>query len=217
MDSPRPHPAVRALWLALGAALAALVAYAGWRRMAPSPPPPTPHVRGIVLFCFDTLRQDSFSLPGAPPGPMPTLQGIASRGSVYVNASASACWTAPSITTLLTGIRPVNHGVTAFGNANPLISAVVTLAEMLRAGGWYTAAATAGGWVSPDQGLDQGFDRFSTTYDDPGVAGSSLRGTATAPRIDPSSCSSTPTPRTTRTATRLTGGVVSSRPIPPRS
>ena len=175
MDSPRPHPAVRTLRLGLGAVLAIVAAYVGWRRMARlSATARTPRTWHRPLL----LRHPSPGLlraPGVPPGPMPALEGFARDATVYQDASASACWTAPSVTTLLTGLRPRDHGVVTFGRAAPLIPSVVTLAEMLRAGGWYTSAVTAGGWVSPDTGLGQGFDRFRTTYDEVGV-GASLAG-----------------------------------------
>jgi len=170
MDAPPPRKAVRRLLLGLGAVAAVSLAYLAWRRMDGAPPgPPPARVRGIVLFCFDTLRQDAFRLPGDPPGEMPVLEALARESSVFVDATAACCWTAPSVTTILTGLRPVDHGVMTFGQATPLVPAVVTLAEMLHAAGWSTSAATGGGWVAPEGGLGQGFDRFSVGFDEKGV------------------------------------------------
>ena len=126
----------------------------------------SPSTRGIVLVCVDTLRADGMSLPDERDGPMPRLQAFARDATVFVQATASSAWTAPSVTSLLTGLRPSHHGVEAFGRASPLSAAVPTLAEALRAGGWSTGAITGGGWVSPEQGLARGFDTFATTFDE---------------------------------------------------
>jgi len=133
-------------------------------RAAGAPPSP----RGIVLVCVDTLRADGMSLPDERDGPMPRLQAFACDATVFAHATASSAWTAPSITSLLTGLRPSQHGVEAFGRASPLALSVPTLAEALHAGGWSTGAITGGGWVSPEQGLARGFDTFATTFDELG-------------------------------------------------
>ena len=126
--------------------------------------------RGIVLLCVDTLRADGMSLPDEMDGPMPRLQAFARTATVFVDATASSSWTAPSVTSLLTGLRPSEHGVEAFGRASPLSPSVRTLAGTLQEAGWFTGAVTGGGWVSPEQGISRGFDTFATTFDEFGPA-----------------------------------------------
>lgn len=120
---------------------------------------------GIVLLCIDTLRADAVGLPGGRPGSMPHLEAFARDATSFADASSSAPWTPPSIATLLTGLLPSRHGVNTEDLAPPLVPGVTTLAEVLRGAGWSTSACTSGGWVSPGQGLGQGFDGFTSGFD----------------------------------------------------
>ena len=170
MERSPARAALRRVLVGLGVAAALGAAYGGWRAMggAAGSGPVAPTPRGIILICFDTLRADAFALPGEPPGRMPVLEAFARDAVVFDDATSACSWTAPSVTSLLTGLRPADHGVESFGQASPLIPAVVTLAESLQAAGWSTAAVTGGGWVSPDHGMGQGFDLFATNFDEKG-------------------------------------------------
>ncbi len=119
---------------------------------------------GVVLFVFDTLRADGLTAYGGG-GRMPALDAFAAESTVFVDASSNATWTAPSVASVLTGLEPSHHGVYGPGSAPPLPPSVTTLAEVLKAAGWTTAAFTAGGWVAPEHGVDQGFDAFGTALD----------------------------------------------------
>jgi arylsulfatase A-like enzyme len=124
----------------------------------------------IVLLCMDTVRRDATE-PADGGGPiMPNLAAWEKASTRFVDAAASATWTAPSVATMLTGLSPWKHGVHGHLHAPPLVPAVATVAEALRAAGYATAAFTGGGWVSDSQGFGQGFDswRENWSYEDPG-------------------------------------------------
>jgi hypothetical protein len=127
--------------------------------------PPTPsRVPGIVLICVDTLRADVTAS-----GALPSLDAVAREGVMFTQASAPAAWTAPAVATMLTGLLPSHHGIAGSLLTGRLVSGVGTLAEALSARGWYTVAATGGGWISPEQGFHQGFDRFDVDFDAHGM------------------------------------------------
>ena len=126
---------------------------------------PASITRGIVVICFDTLRADGLGLPGETPCAMPRLQKFAQDATLFVDATANSSWTEPSVASLLTGLRPSNHGMLPYFKPSPLAASVETLAERLRAGGWATGAISGGGWISPDLGFGQGFDTFATNFD----------------------------------------------------
>jgi len=130
---------------------------------------------GVVVICMDTLRADAFglpgkggSLPGLAPGRLPSVDAFARDAVVFADATAPAPWTPPSVASLLTGLRAAGHGVGArlhdYG-PHPLSPAVRTFAEILEERGWFTSAATSGGWLTPEQGVGRGFATFSSDFD----------------------------------------------------
>src|SRR5436190_1559161 len=153
-------------------ALAALIAVcSGGCTKVPSEPSSDGPLPGIVILCIDTLRVDAVGMPGAPMNVMPTLEKFARESTCFAQASSSSSWTPPAVATLLTGLIPSHHGVRCLNGEQggvtipPLVGGVTTLAESLRDAGWDTAAFTAGGWLSPTQGTDQGFRAFGTGFD----------------------------------------------------
>jgi arylsulfatase A-like enzyme len=128
----------------------------GARRVTASP--------NVILICIDTMRADAIESRGGEPPPCPNLARYAEQCVRFSNAASSAAWTAPSVTTVLTGLLPSRHGVEGCMSAGPLLPAVASLAEYLKGVGYVTDAMTGGGWVSPDLGHLQGFDRFSWNW-----------------------------------------------------
>jgi choline-sulfatase len=112
----------------------------------------------IALVILDTTRRDSVEPSGSEPPVMPELASFLGRSTWFVDASSQASWTAPSVTTVLTGLAPWRHGVGGFFKTPPLVAPVATLAEYLRSIGYQTAAFTGGGWVSASMGHGQGYD-----------------------------------------------------------
>lgn len=118
----------------------------------------------VVVLVLDTLRADAVrGRDGAPPT-MPRLAAWAKDAVDFVDASAPAAWTAPSVTSMLTGLMPSDHGVQGHIAASPLTPSITTLAEILKEAGYATAALTGGGWVSRAMGLGQGFDKFIESW-----------------------------------------------------
>jgi len=118
----------------------------------------------VVLLVLDTTRADGIEAVGGLPPAMPALRAFADTCARFTDASTPAAWTAPSVTSILTGLNPSDHGVQGRFQASPLIPAVATLAEYLNSAGYQTAAFTAGGWVSEEMGLAQGFERFTEPW-----------------------------------------------------
>jgi arylsulfatase A-like enzyme len=112
----------------------------------------------VLLLVLDTTRRDAVEPDGEAPPVMPELASFLSRHTWFVDAASQASWTAPSVTTVLTGLAPWRHGVGGFFKSPPLVASVATLAEYLRAIGYQTAAFTGGGWVASAMGHGQGYD-----------------------------------------------------------
>jgi arylsulfatase A-like enzyme len=111
----------------------------------------------ILLVSLDTLRPDHLSLYGYPRPTSPELDLWARSAVVFEKTVTAAPWTLPAHLSLLTGLDAVHHGVNHRGRAPQDLT---LLAESLRRAGYETQAITGGGFLDPQYGLDQGFDRY---------------------------------------------------------
>lgn len=115
----------------------------------------------LVLAIVDTVRADHLSAYGYRRPTSPNLARLASRGLLFRNSFSASTWTLPSTASLMTGLYPDQHGVRRLPQVLP--PEANTLAERLRALGYRTAAFTDGGFVDPQWGFAQGFDRYDST------------------------------------------------------
>jgi arylsulfatase A-like enzyme len=122
--------------------------------------------RPIVVIAVDTLRADHLGTYGYSRDTSPRLDNLVQEGVVYEHAFATASWTLPSMTSLLTGRWPREHGA---GYARPRAGArnfsklrddVSTLAESLREAGYATGAVANVGFMSPRFGFGRGFESY---------------------------------------------------------
>lgn len=115
----------------------------------------------MILISLDTVRADHLSVYGYERPTSPGLEAFAAEAVVFERFYHSGGGTLPSHTSMLTGLTPVSHDVRASHEAdNVLHPARVTLAEQLRAAGYWTAAFTDRGWLRSKFGIDQGFQVF---------------------------------------------------------
>lgn len=113
----------------------------------------------IVLFLVDTLRADALAEGGGEATLAPNLNRFAASSLRFPAARANAAWTLPSISSLLTGFHPGQHGATDEDLSLPGFHR--TIAERLAAAGYRTGAITDGSFFSPIFGLEQGFEWFT--------------------------------------------------------
>ena len=110
----------------------------------------------LLVVTFDTTRYDRIGADGDTGAQTPTVDALAARGVLFDHAYAATGLTLPSHTTILTGLDPLEHGVEANGLFR-VPRDVDTLAEVLGAAGYQTAAFVSAAVLSPDYHLDQGF------------------------------------------------------------
>jgi arylsulfatase A-like enzyme len=112
----------------------------------------------LVLISLDTLRARSVSAYGHTRRTTPALdRRLAARGALVRFAITPAPYTPPAHMTMLTGLEPCVHDV--HGNL-ALSPEHVTIAEILRAKGYRTAAFTEDGLLLAGAGFDRGFDAY---------------------------------------------------------
>ncbi|MEQ1504095.1 MAG: sulfatase [Myxococcota bacterium] len=140
----------------------------GWLACT-APPPEGPAAKttaggrpNVLLVVWDTVRADHVQALGYDRPTTPWLSTLASRGTVYEDATSPACWTAPGHASLFTGLPLRSHGVDV---THPwLDERYPTLAEALRDAGWDTFGWTGNRFVSASTNLVQGFDAVETSW-----------------------------------------------------
>lgn len=115
-----------------------------------------PHV---IVISIDTLRADHVGFDGRAPFPTPALDRIAAEGAWASHAFAPFARTTQSVGSLLTGNHPIRHGADGLGME--LSAENQTLAELLGAHGYRSAAFVSNLFLQAGRGFEQGFTIFS--------------------------------------------------------
>lgn len=117
----------------------------------------------IVLVSLDTLRADRLGCYGNPGKLTPNLDAFAAQGTLFEHAYSQTTTTAPSHASLFTSRYPSEQEA---GARKPeLAPGMQTLAEVLSAYGWDTAAFVAGGDLAPEMGVGRGFQTWESSVD----------------------------------------------------
>ncbi|MBI5362031.1 MAG: sulfatase [Planctomycetes bacterium] len=151
--------------------LAVLVSIACSREDADRPQSAKERPLNVLLVVLDTLRADRLGAYGNARPTSPGLDALAREACVFENAQTAAPLTVASLLSLMTSLYPEVHGVQGSFNPGKMSAKVTTLAEVLSARGYSTAAFTEGGYARPDFGLGQGFQTYPRppSDDDPNV------------------------------------------------
>lgn len=147
----------------LGLALVTLAA------CAPATDRTTPSRPNVILVLVDTLRADHMSLYGYPRPTTPFIEQLARESVVFERARSQAACTFPSVNSLLTSRYAFDFYRQETGNLG-IQEANTSLAEILRAAGFRTAAVSAspivrstGSKENPNGGFGRGFEIFDET------------------------------------------------------
>ncbi len=155
-------------------ALAPLRTEPGLARRAALPVAPAAwRGQNLLLVTLDTTRPDRLGCYGNAAIETPHLDALAGRGAIFTNAVAAGPSTLPSHASILTGLYPAQHGARA--NSHYRVDAArETLAEVLAANGYDTAAFVSAFVLERRFGLSQGF----AVYDDFTAASDAIGGVA---------------------------------------
>ncbi len=137
----------------------------------------------VILICLDSARADHMGAYGySMRDTTPTMDALAARSTVFLDVSATAGWSKPSVPSFHTGTYPMQHGVyegstrdSEGKHSDVLPDEADTIAERFRGSGYQTAAFIRNAQLRMGQGLEQGFD----LYDDDAGDARSIRWRAT--------------------------------------
>jgi arylsulfatase A-like enzyme len=114
-----------------------------------------PHV---FVYLIDTLRTDHLGCYGYERPITPNIDRFAAEATLFENAVGQSSWTRSSVASLLTGLWPGAHGTN--GRRDRLPEEAETVAEMLAANGYLTAAFMTNPNTARNFGFSQGFELF---------------------------------------------------------
>ena len=116
-------------------------------------------IKHVILITVDTLRADVLFAYGAAGVSTPNIDQLTEDGVLFQNAISAAPWTLPAVTSIMTGLSPMVHGAVRLNSR--LSDSVPTLAEYLRADGYFTAAIGNNPVLTTDFNLSQGFLEYN--------------------------------------------------------
>jgi arylsulfatase A-like enzyme/Tfp pilus assembly protein PilF len=118
----------------------------------------------VVFITIDTLRPDHLGCYGYKQIQTPNIDSLAADGIRFERAYTSVPVTLPSHTVIFTGTYPLLNGVHDFA-ANKLNATQPTLASVLKAQGYATAAVIGSAVLDSRFGLNHGFDFYYDHFD----------------------------------------------------
>ena len=128
------------------------------------PAPPLPTARNLVIVTIDTLRADRLGCYGSRDVATPNLDRIAASGAMAPEAAVHVPLTRPSHVCLFTGLYPADSGIRD-NVSSSLPAGIPTLAQILKAQGFRTAAFVSSIVLSAQSGLERGFDAYGDAFD----------------------------------------------------
>ncbi|HEX2456909.1 MAG TPA: tetratricopeptide repeat protein [Vicinamibacterales bacterium] len=125
--------------------------------------------QNVLLVTIDTLRGDALGCDGGP-AKTPNIDALAAAGVRFTFAHSHAVITLPSHASILTGTYPFQHGYRE-NSGYRLRAGTPTLATILKARGFSTAAFVGAFPLDARFGLTPGFDVYDGRFDDASGAG----------------------------------------------
>jgi len=111
--------------------------------------------RNVLLIVSDTTRADRLGCYGYPRPTSPNIDRLALSGTLYRRNYSQACWTVPSMISMMTG-RSVVEELQRLPPQAPV------LGEALRQSGIETAAFVSNLCLGSSSGFERGFDHYAT-------------------------------------------------------
>ena len=127
---------------------------------------PIPAARpSVFLLTIDTLRADHLGAYGHPENASPEIDAWAQRGLLFERAIAASSRTAPSHASMMTS-RSVRRHTIQHGNGSTRLGDQPTLARILKAEGYATAAFVSNSVLDARTGFGVGFDVYDDALDE---------------------------------------------------
>ncbi len=134
------------------------------RPLEPKPVKQDPRLN-VILIVVDALRADHLGCYGYSANTTPVIDALAKNALVGTRVYSQSNWTGAAMASMMTGTYPAVHKIAkspddGLDRFSVLPKTLRIIPEVLRDRGYYTAAVTSCGWVSPVSGYGKGFADF---------------------------------------------------------
>jgi len=113
----------------------------------------------VLFILVDTLRADHLSAYGYERDTSPNIAALAETGIRFARHVSQSSWTKCSMASLWTGLYPARSRVMRVPDVVP--EGALMPAEIFREAGFQTAGIWRNGWIAPEFGFGQGFQRYT--------------------------------------------------------
>lgn len=119
----------------------------------------------VILYVIDGGGADFMSVYGYNRRTTPFLERLATQGVLFERAHSNSTWTQPSTASFMTSLEhSVLGGLRRGVHSTPVPTAVTTMAEHMRRGGWETGVFTDNPNAARVIGLQRGVDVMHDTH-----------------------------------------------------
>lgn len=119
----------------------------------------------VLILVVDALRPDHMGCYGYPLPTSPAMDALARRGVLFADATSLSSYTRAAVPSIFASVHPGAHGVLNQGKEVEVLSdEYVTLAEILKARGYATAAFAPNPSLNRAFNFDQGFDLYDDDF-----------------------------------------------------
>ncbi|GMQ95193.1 MAG: hypothetical protein BMS9Abin13_305 [Patescibacteria group bacterium] len=115
----------------------------------------------VIIVSLTNTRKDHIGTYGYERNTTPNIDAFFKNSLIFNNAFTHASWTLPSAVSFFTSLYPFAHGVMQRDKVQYIPENVTTFTELLKEGGYATAAFTGDGDYSRMFGTDRGFDVYA--------------------------------------------------------
>lgn len=122
-----------------------------------------PDMRHVLLLTIDTLRADYLSSQGCALPTTPMIDALYRNATVFTHALTPIPRTTQALASMLTGLYPHATGVRTL--VDRMFPNATSLAEIARSHGYGTVAVVSNHILTPERGLDRGFDIYDFADD----------------------------------------------------
>jgi len=116
-------------------------------------------LKKVILISIDTLRADALGCYNGKSDATEHMDSFAGDGVVFKRAFAPAPWTLPSMSSIMTGLPPMVHGVV--DPKNKLPASLMTLAEYMQKEGYCTCGTGNSIFLEKRYNFAQGFQEYN--------------------------------------------------------
>jgi len=128
----------------------------------------------VIMWAFDSLRSDELGAYGSPLANSPTLDELSRQGILFSESTSTSSWTVPGVKNMMAGLVTQKYIDEHLPFSRSKEFDIPLVQSEFANAGYMTIGISSNHLVSPDNGIDKGFDVFDVVASKLWVSGSVL-------------------------------------------